>query len=488
MTAVTRPATWRPRVRNPAIPPTPTHVACSKSLGWMLAAEGGSSVLGFTALVVLARRLGPSSFAQVEYAAAVAAWLLVLVRGGVDVIVYREAARRPRLIAPFTDLLLGLRGLAALLGFVVVLGLAALVGPERGSVVAVAGLLLFAAVGVADVGPRATGRLACVAVTQTLRALVYLALVMLVIGRPSHAFRAAGCLVAAEVLGSAILWIVHARRFGPAWPAWRGRASRVLAQRGAITGLTRFGRVTLYGLDMLALGWCVGPELGPYAAARRVVFALVALGLVVPTTLAPAIARAWSFGTASARRSIRLANDGLWSLALPATVGLVLTGNRLMPWLFGAGYRDGGPWLMLVALRLPLLLSGSFAQAALVACRREAWCLRLVVGQVLLAILLVPAAAAWAGPWGVGWASLGIESAGAIAGWMLLARLGVAGRCGLPPVAAVAGCATLAAGCQIAGNSSLVVTCLAGALGYAAGWGLVTRARSNPRPAWEAGP
>ena len=62
-------------------------------------------------IVYLARRLGPSSFARVEYAAAVAAWLLVVVRGGVDVIVYREAARRPRLIRPLTDLLIGLRWL-----------------------------------------------------------------------------------------------------------------------------------------------------------------------------------------------------------------------------------------------------------------------------------------------------------------------------------------------------------------------------------------
>ena len=62
----------------------------------------------------------------------------------------------------------------------------------------------------------------------------------------------------------------------------------VLARRGAIAGLIRFGRVSLYGADLLALGWWAGPELGAYAAARRLVFGLVALGLVVPAAVAPA--------------------------------------------------------------------------------------------------------------------------------------------------------------------------------------------------------
>src|SRR5262245_25306363 len=91
---------------------------------WVLAAELFATTLGFMVMVHLARRLGPSSFARFEYASAVAAWLLVVVRGGVDVIVYREVARRPRLVRPLTEVLVGLRGLAAIAGYCVVLGMA----------------------------------------------------------------------------------------------------------------------------------------------------------------------------------------------------------------------------------------------------------------------------------------------------------------------------------------------------------------------------
>ncbi len=61
--------------------------------------------------------------------------------------------------------------------------------------------------------------------------------------------------------------------------------------------------MSLYGADLLALGWWAGAELGPYAAARRLVFGLVALGLVVPASVAPAIARALGGGGADGPRA-----------------------------------------------------------------------------------------------------------------------------------------------------------------------------------------
>ena len=144
-------------------------------LAWLLASELFASALGFGVMVHLARRLGPPGFARVEFASAVAAWLLVVVRGGVDVIVYREAARRPRLVRPLTELLIGLRVAAALVGYAIVLVVAALVGGDRGAVVAVAGLMLVPSAFVADVGLRAAGRLRALALAQGVRAVGYAA-------------------------------------------------------------------------------------------------------------------------------------------------------------------------------------------------------------------------------------------------------------------------------------------------------------------------
>jgi len=442
----------------------------TNGLPWTVGAEAFATALGFVALVYQARRLGPVSFARVEYAAAVAAWLLVLVRGGCDAIVYREAARRPRLIRPLTDLLVGLRLLAAVVGYGIVLTVAALIGPDRGGAVALAGLGLFASAWATDVGPRAEGRLGWIALAQIVRASGFVAAVLMLVRGPADVARAAWCLALAEAFAAGVPLALHAKEYGFPRPRFRRRATGVLARRGAIAGLSRFARVTLYGIDLLALGWWAGGGLGPYAAARRVVYALAALGLVVPAVLAPSIARSWALGVGPARRRVGEISTGLWSLSLPAAVGLGLTADRWMPLLFGPDYRDGGPWLALVAARLPWLLAAGFAQAALVACRREDLGLKLVMVQSAVAAVAVPVAVAAAGPWGVGWAALGVETVGGVVGWAMLARLGVAPGWTEQTARALAGCLGLFAACQWTRGEPLGAVVVAGALGYAVAW------------------
>jgi O-antigen/teichoic acid export membrane protein len=395
-------------------------------LSWAFGSELLAGALGIVVMVHLARRLGPPSFARVEYAAAVAAWLLVVVRGGMDVIATREAARRTRLVRPLTDALVSLRCLAAVAGYLLVLGVAALVGRERGAVIAVAGLLLFPSALVTDVGLRAAGRLRWLALSQAFRGVGYTLAVLGLVRGPADAFRAAWCLVLGECLVAVVPLVVHAAEYGLPRPRLRRRLAAILVRRGLVAGLIRFGRVTLYGADLLALGIWAGPDFGTYAAARRLVFGLVALGLVVPASVAPMIARGWAEGARTARDQIGEALQRLWMIGLPASLGLALTADRWMPMLFGAGYQQGGPWLALIAARLPWLLTASFDQSALVACRRENWVLDQMFGLIVLAAMVVPLAAYLGGPWGVGWAALTIEVVAAVGGWRLLARLGVA--------------------------------------------------------------
>jgi O-antigen/teichoic acid export membrane protein len=243
--------------------------------------------------------------------------------------------------------------------------------------------------------------------------------------------------------------------------------------------MTRFGRVTLYGADMLALGAWVGPELGAYAAGRRVTFAFVALGLVIPAMLGPAIARAWAEGTGRARNLVATALEGVLALAVPAALGLALTAERWTPHLFGAAYHDAGPWLALVCARLPFLLAASFAQAVLVACRRERWALGHVLGMLGLAAVTIPIGLAAGGPWGVGWAVLAFEAVGAAVGWGMLARLGVAPTGATAFARIAAGCLGLVAACRLTGRAPLAFCCAAAAMSYGIVWRLVASFRST---------
>jgi O-antigen/teichoic acid export membrane protein len=441
----------------------PCALFSTRSLSMLVASELFASAVGFGVIVTLARRLGPSGFADFEYASAVAAWWLVVVRGGFDSIVYREAARRPKVVRPLTDVLIGLRGASAIVGLAAILGWAWASGPDRGRVVAMAGLVLIPSALASDVGLRASGRFGGLAVAQVVRAIGLAVGVACLVAGSGDALVAAGCVVASEVASTVVLLRLHGSEHGPIRPKFRRRAWASLARRGAVAGATRFGRVSLYAADVLILGTVASASLGPYAAARRIAFALLALGLVVPSAVGPRIARAWASGSAEARSVIVHTFEGLSLIVLPATVGLMATADRWMPCLFGEGFREGGPWLALIAVRLPFVLASNVQQAALIACRRESWALRLMVGMVGLGIVVIPPLAMFRGPWGVGLGVLGIEIAGAIGGWMALGRLGVAPAWHHSSGPAVLGCVGMAMACGFMDDWPLGVVVIAGA-------------------------
>jgi O-antigen/teichoic acid export membrane protein len=455
------------------------------SLGLLFASELFASVVGFGVMVILARRLGPSGFADYEYGLAVAAWWLVVVRGGFDSIVYREAARRPRLVRPLTDVLIGLRLASALVAMTAVLGFAWASGGDRGWVVATAGLVVVPSALASDVGLRALGRFGGLALAQAMRAVgLGFGVAWLVTG-PGDASVAAAFVVMAEVGSSAVLLLLYRPENGWIRPRFRRRAWSVLALRGAVAGASRFARVGLYAADLLILGALASATLGPYAAARRVAFALLALGLVVPSAVAPQIARAWTSGANEARSVITRTFAGMMLVALPATVGLMATADRWMPRLFGESFREGGPWLVLIAARLPFVLASNVQQAALIACRREGLALRLVMGMVGLAVVVIPPLALVYGAWGVGLGVLGVEVMGAICGWLGLRSLGVAPPWHHASGPAFAGCGGLVAICWIGREWPLAGVVVAGAGVY---WGVVqffrgwTLASSSPLP------
>ena len=211
-----------------------------------------------------------------------------------------------------------------------------------------------------------------------------------------------------------------------------------------VASLSRFGRVFLFAVDALVLGMIAAGSAGPYLAARRVAFALAALGLVIPSALAPGIARAWLASGAEAREAVAGATARMLALALPASLGLALTADGWTALAFGASYRDGGMALGVLTCRLPLMLVAAMNQATLIAVRREGESLRLVGGACLLAMVIVPIAAL-RGPVAAGLSMIVVEGLLATGGWRALHALGIAPPIRLADPATFVGCAILAA-------------------------------------------
>jgi O-antigen/teichoic acid export membrane protein len=434
----------------------------------LFASEILAAALGFGVTLGLAHRLGPLGFADYEFALAVAGWWLVVVRGGFDTIAYREAARRPRLIGPLTDALIGLRATSAVVGLAAVAAFAWASGGERGWVVAMAGLTLIPSALARDVAPRALGRFGVLALAQSVRAVGLALAAACLVGSPRDAWIAAACVAAAEVGSAATLWGFDRTTRKSHRPRIRLRVWAAVARRGGIAGVSRFARVGLYAADLLALGLLASASLGPYSAARRLAFALLALGLVVPAAVGPKIARAWAEGADEARSLVASTLASLLRFALPATVGLMATADRWMPRLFGPEFQEAGPWLALVAARLPFVLASNVQQAALVACRREKMALRLILGMVGVGALTLPVLAIQAGPWGVGLGMLAVETGGAVAGWFALRSMAIAPPWHHASGPSLVGCGAIGLVCWLGRGWPLATVVGGGAAAYAA--------------------
>jgi len=442
----------------------------SPGLAACLGAEMVAGLLGFFGTIHLARRLEPPGFATLEIALAVAGWMLVLVRGGLDQIVVREAARHPRLIDRLTRLLIGLRLQWAVAGYAIIAAMAGLSGSGRFAVILASGLILFPSALVADIGPRARQELGFLALLQVIRAVGLIAAVFWFVTNPADLVFAAMTPAIAEsvaALGFACraMCVQGNRRQERGRPrSFRSRGASVLSKRAAVAGLARFGRVGLYVSDAMALGLTVGDGQGDYAAVRRVVFALVAVGVVLPALLGPALAQAKGLDAASI--AIGRGLGILLGLFVPAALGLVLIADRGLPMVFGSKYEVSSLTIAIVASRLPILLVATWFQSALVALGREAAALGLTVVVGLIAVVTLPIAAIGFGTVGIALAILGIETIGAIGGWWLLGRSGVEPGRSVDVGSIAVGCLAMTATVMATTGFPLFATIIAGAVTY----------------------
>lgn len=457
-----------------------TRHATTTSWVVLIASEAFSAGVGFLVLIRMARVLEPHTFSSVEYATAVAALMLVWVRGGVETIIHREAARKPRLIIPLSETLLVAKLALAMIGFMLMIAYGLAVKGTNPLVLISAGWILLPAALCLDVAPKSRGELHWIASFQFLRAIGLAVVAFLVVSGPKDAILAASCLGIAELIAALGFGWLHVHRFGVPRLRTRSRAIHTFVARGAVTSLGRFARVFLYAADLLILGVIVGStELGSFSAARRIVFALVGVGLIVPSILGPWIAKAWSVSRRDSRKSLASFTANILGPTLAASIGLMLTSQGWMASLFGQSYQSGAVFLTLFAARLPILMLAAMVTTALVAIRRENDSFTILAVASALTIAIIPVTAIVGGPIAAAAAMLVVEALVALAGWRVLARLGAAPRLPLLHSYDVIGLLVMVAIVVIARDQPTWATSLFGAIAFVLTRICVTRLENN---------
>ena len=362
----------------------PAHAGAG-SLAILALARLGVSLLGFAAVLLVARALAPAELGRWSLALAIQGYALHLGEFGLRSVVTTEAAQAGRgLLARYLALRLGL----SVLALAATLAGCALFRPDDLLLVGLATASILPIALQLDWLALVDGRDRLAAFLLLVRPLAFL-LLLLALPVPAGPVAVAASFLAAWTVAAIASWICLDRVEGP--PSGPVPTAPAMLRRAAGIAAVTLSNQAQLSADLLAVGLVLGPAAaGDYYLAGQI---LVAALVFANAAGQLALAR---------RTALRPDLGRLIGLALATALGLALLAPPLLPRLFGAEHAGAAPILWWLLPWFVLTHATTLLQAALTAAGREAAVLRAnLLGLALLAAglaiaALVPSAAAFA--------------------------------------------------------------------------------------------
>ncbi len=258
-----------------------------RNLSWLLLQRGVELLMRFLVGAWLARYLGPSEFGVYAYAVSFAALFTECAALGLDQIVVRELTRAPGRAGEVLATAVGLRVVAAAVGFGLAAAVAVAVEDDtrvRLAMIVLAGQLWFNPALVLELWFQSRVQSRYAVWTRLLASLVVAGLQcgLILAGQPLQAFV---WVALAQALMTALGMVAAFRAFGPGSTRWLYSPSRARAMlRDSWPLLVSGLSISVYmRIDQVMLAQMAGvAAVGTYGAAVKV----SELGYVVPTALA----------------------------------------------------------------------------------------------------------------------------------------------------------------------------------------------------------
>ncbi len=388
--------------------PRPAGSMLSKQVAGSTMVLAGRRVLttamGVIGTAIIARMLGVVSFGQLS-AALAAYWLAASVSDfGFSLVLGRDLAAHPEgrgrmLRASFQ---VGVLWSLVPAGALVALAIASGVSTTRG-------LVLLVLAPAAVVGGLACARQVFLALYRTRRLAaidltvnaLQLVAIVLIAALGGGAVGVAIALSACAIANDSVTAIVALRLVDRDRAASADRMT--LLRRALPLGLVSVMASAYFTLDLILLGWLVSAaELGPYAAAIKVLTLLVVVPGMLMAAALPAVASSVPDPQALRALAIRLLH-WLAAVGLPACVGAAIFAGPLVRVAFGPGYGAAVPLVRILSAAAAVALLTNLLGTLLIArsivrpmlLQNAAAIVFTVVGNVVLAPRYGVTASAW---------------------------------------------------------------------------------------------
>jgi O-antigen/teichoic acid export membrane protein len=356
-------------------------------------------VIGFVALAIASRRLGPHNLGAYNFALSLALYFALFVNFGFSRLGIRDIARDPSQARRVGAEVVLLRCAIGVVGFALLVALAPVLAPDHTTrrVIPITAAMLLIGGLTLDWLFQGLQRMRIVAIAQVAGQAAYGALVPLVlVGGATGAIRFAWL----NMLGLAITGAVTLVA------AWRAIGSPF--RRVSLAGLWRRVRLSVpigisfaiiqiyYSIDSVMLGYLKSTEeVGQYAVAYKVPLGLISIGVVYVAALYPHAAELFVQDRKRLRRQVMRLSSLTAAIALPLGVGATVAGSGLMPVLFGSRYEAAGTPFVLLAWAVAIIFVSMNFGNVLLACGDERrYALGVTCGAVVnvgLNLALIPA-------------------------------------------------------------------------------------------------
>jgi O-antigen/teichoic acid export membrane protein len=349
----------------------PAWRALLRRFGALAAGESGARLLGFAAVIVMARRLSPAGFGVIVFGTTLVTWFRIVVDSGTETMAVRDVAREPWRFRELIEGILGLRLALSAAAVVLFVGAASVLpgtstDRRAGYLFAlilpvVAMNMRWMVLGVEKAKAVAVGNIASQVVMVC--GVVYLV-------RDRHDIlwvplsMAAGELVYALVVLGAVK-----RGFGLVLPRIDLDAWMRVLRAGLPLTITNVARTALYSFDVLLIALVLTRyDVGLYGAAYKpVMFGATVIGLLSVTFLASYASSQGADRAALIRRTV-LAGVAMGSLA---ALVLSAVAGPLMSDVFGKGYAGATTALVILAWTIPIMAATLPYSNALIAADRQ---------------------------------------------------------------------------------------------------------------------
>ena len=326
-------------------------------------AEVISKLVTFAAFAYLARKLGPSTFGSIEFAAAVLMCASLLVDQGFNAFGAREIAKTPHRTGRLTAEIVTARMGLAIGSYLTVVLFAVLVnrGPVVLRLLLIYGLSLLLLPFLLQWVFQGHDRMKLVAVAQVIRQTVFAVVVFAFVRSADQVVMVAWAEVAAVASAAAFCLFTYRRYFRDE-TRMRPTVSRQLFREGVPIGLSQmFWVVKMFG-GTLILGIIASTQtVAYYAGAQRILVALHAFVWLYYFNLLPSMSRAWQRSQSDFNAMIQSSMQVAVWVALAGGLIWAAVSSFVIQTVYGPQFAAGGTVLGIFgAVWAMALISGHY--------------------------------------------------------------------------------------------------------------------------------